>query len=174
MHIKTIFFDRDGIINDVILRNNAISSPRNLSEFRIKDEFITFYKQLPKTLNLFVVSNQPDITRQLLSVEVLEHMHDQLKAQCLFKEILYCPHDNANNCACRKPKPGMINSLLFKHQLKAEESIIIGDSEKDILAGQAAGIQTIYWRQYYNPIRGCKPHFVIDKLSDMLGIIGHS
>ncbi len=156
------------------MRDNAPASPRHLSEFRIKDEFIGLYKQLPAKLNLFVVSNQPDIARKLMGTDALESMHSQLKKEFAFKEILYCPHDNADNCECRKPKPGMISKLLSKYDLMPDNSILIGDSAKDILAGYAAGIKTIYWQQDYNPLIACKPNFVIDKLSDMLDIIGHS
>jgi D-glycero-D-manno-heptose 1,7-bisphosphate phosphatase len=174
MQIETIFFDRDGIINDVISRDNIIASPRSMAEFHIKDEFIALHKNLPRELNLFVVTNQPDVSRSLLPIDTLKAMHNNLMTEFAFKEILYCPHDNADNCECRKPKPGMIQSLLTKYGLKKESALIVGDSEKDILAGQAAGTQTIYWQQYYNPLRHCKPHFVIDKLSDMLDIIRHS
>jgi len=171
MLIETIFFDRDGIINDIVLRDNLVSSPRNIKEFHIKEEFITFYAKLSKSLNLFVVSNQPDISRCLTAEDDLLAMNSELYKQFSFKEITYCPHDNKDNCECRKPKPGMINQMISKYGLSKSNSIIVGDSNKDILAGQAAGIKTIYWQQYYNLIPNCKPDFVIQKLSDMLGIL---
>jgi len=171
MAIETIFFDRDGVINDVIIRDDLVSSPRTAEEFKIREDFISVYRNLPATLNLFVVSNQPDVARQSLPLGVLEHMHNQLLSKFTFKEIVYCLHDNVDNCLCRKPKPGMLTELLSKYSLQKSTAVIIGDSEKDILAGQAAGIKTIYFKQEHNPTARCNPDFVINKLVDILGII---
>jgi D-glycero-D-manno-heptose 1,7-bisphosphate phosphatase len=174
MTIETIFFDRDGVINDIVMRKSLVSAPRELSEFHIREDFVSLYQSLPPTINLFVVSNQPDVARQLLPIHVLEQMHKRLQTRFSFKEILYCLHDNADNCHCRKPKPGMINDLLSKHKLTTDTALLIGDSEKDIVAGQTAGIKTVYFKQNHNPRPSCSPDFVIDKLSDMLKIIEES
>ncbi len=174
MTIETIFFDRDGVINDVVLRGGVLSAPRDINEFHIREEFSSLYRSLPPSLNLFVVSNQPDIARGLLPIQVLEEMHNRLQAGFSFKEIVYCLHDNADNCLCRKPKPGMINDLLAKYGLTTNTAIMIGDSEKDMLAGQAAGIKTVYFKQNYNPRPRCNPDFVINELGDMLKIIGRT
>lgn len=172
MTIETIFFDRDGVINDVVLRGSLVSAPRNLDEFHIREDFSALYRSLPPALNLFVVSNQPDIARGLLPIKVLEQMHNRLQSGFSFKEIVYCLHDNADDCQCRKPKPGMIVDLLTKYGLTINKAIIVGDSEKDILAGQAAGIKTAYFKQDYNPRPRSNPDFVINTLNDMLKIIG--
>jgi D-glycero-D-manno-heptose 1,7-bisphosphate phosphatase len=171
MPIETIFFDRDGVINDVVRRANVISSPRSLEEFHIKKDFIALYKSLPPLLNIFVVSNQPDINRQILELVVLDAMHNQLLSQFAFREIMFCPHDDIDLCHCRKPKPGMINDLLLKYQLNKDDALIIGDSDKDIKAGLNAGIRTAYYQQEYNRAPSCQPHFVINQLSDILDII---
>jgi len=126
---------------------------------------------LPPNLSLFVVSNQPDIARELLSIGALDQMNEQLKSKFFFNEIVYCMHDNTHNCQCRKPKPGMINEMVSKYRLTTNNAILIGDSEKDILAGQAAGIKTVYLQNEYNPRPRCSPNFVINQLNDMLKII---
>jgi len=173
MTIETIFFDRDGVINEIVLRGSLVSAPREFEEFHIREDFSSFYQNLPPALNLFVVSNQPDVARGLLPIKVLEQMHNRLQSEFAFKEIIYCMHDNEANCECRKPKPGMISDLMNKYKLTTKTAIIIGDSEKDILAGKAAGIKTVYLKQDYNPTPRCNPDFVISKLSDMLKIVGN-
>ena len=50
---KNIFLDRDGIVNDVILRNNIVSSPRSLEEFKFRDDFLNFAKKIDKNHNFF-------------------------------------------------------------------------------------------------------------------------
>jgi D-glycero-D-manno-heptose 1,7-bisphosphate phosphatase len=167
MQLKTIFLDRDGIINDVVMRDSGISSPRALSEFRITEDFPPLYHRISK-LNLFVVTNQPDVSRNLLDVGVLNNIHASLLDRFDLREILYCPHDDSANCNCRKPKPGMILSLLDKYGLDAAEAAIIGDSHKDILAGQAAGIRTFYCRRSYSADISCQPDLVVNHLGELL------
>lgn len=169
--IKNIFFDRDGIINEVVLRNSKIESPRFINEFKIKDDFINFYTGVSKkNICLFIISNQPDISRKLLTQEELELMNNQLKNNYVFKDIQYCPHDDSDNCNCRKPKPGMILNLLEKHNLNKEESIYIGDGWKDIEAGKKAGVKTVLLSQEYNSEIKSKPDYQVNSLMDLLSL----
>jgi D-glycero-D-manno-heptose 1,7-bisphosphate phosphatase len=169
--LNTIFLDRDGVINEVVLREGVVSSPRSLDEFAIRPEFIEFHEQLePDRFNLFVISNQPDVARELLDPLELAAMTAGLE-RFNFREIVYCLHDDRQQCQCLKPKPGMITSLLDKHGLDKSQSILIGDSKKDILAGQAAGIRTVYLKQAYNQQPGCQPEYIVDSLREILGII---
>jgi D-glycero-D-manno-heptose 1,7-bisphosphate phosphatase len=169
--IKTIFLDRDGIINEVVLRDSTVTSPRTLEEFKISNDFVELYQQLESLrLNLFVVSNQPDISRNLLAKDDLESMTAEIKRKFCFREILYCTHDNNDHCNCRKPKPGMILHLLGKYNLSSQEAILVGDSYKDILAGQNAGIRTIYLRRRYNSGTPCQPDYTIDHLLEILSL----
>ena len=170
--IKNIFFDRDGIINEVVRRDGIISSPRNINEFSLRKEFQQVYNKLKeRNLNLFVISNQPDIARKLLTEEVLQEMTDEIKSRFLFKEILYCRHDNSDNCNCRKPKPGLIIDLIKKYNLKKEECILIGDSCKDIQAGKNAGIKTMLLITDYNIETDCEPDYKLSKLEELLNLI---
>jgi len=146
--LKTLFLDRDGIINEIVMRHGVISSPRNTAEFVIRADFIEFYKRLESTsLNVFVVSNQPDVKRGGIAEADLGEIVDVMKQRFKFTEIVHCIHDDSDDCKCRKPKPGMITGFLEKYDLCADEAIIIGDSYKDILAGKAAGIGTVYLQQ---------------------------
>ncbi len=45
---KNIFLDRDGVINEVVIRDNLISSPRNVSEFRFRNDFLNFIENIDK------------------------------------------------------------------------------------------------------------------------------
>ena len=168
-----IFLDRDGVINEVIMRGGIAASPRHVGEFIVRDEFIRFYKEIePRALKLFVVSNQPDVSRRLMQAAELAAMNARMQ-QFAFEEIVYCLHDDGDRCRCRKPKPGMISDLVDKYGLDKEQSILIGDSPKDVLAGQAAGIRTVYLRSAYNQqaVFASPPDFIVDSLGEILGII---
>src|SRR6185437_7759938 len=110
--MKNLFLDRDGVINEIVMRGDVVSSPRSLYEFNIRPEFEQFHEELQgRNLNLFVVSNQPDVSRRLLPESILADM-TALLDRFAFKEIVYCIHDDSHGCQCRKPKPGMITRLL--------------------------------------------------------------
>lgn len=57
------------------------------------------------------------------------------------KDYMFCPHLDEHNCACRKPKPGMIWALAVSYGIDLSRSWIIGDSERDIRSGYGAGIR---------------------------------
>ena len=148
---KNIFFDRDGIINEIIIReNNIVSSPRVFSEFVIRDEFINFFNKLKKDKYFFVVTNQPDISRGLLDRDQLVKMHNELINKFTFNKIVFCPHDNYHNCNCRKPKSGMVDSIIKEFSLNKDECLIIGDSAKDADCGISAGIDYVLLLTLYN------------------------
>lgn len=171
--MNTIFFDRDGVINDVVMRDGLVSSPRTLSEFCLRSDFMATYEKIRAfDLNLFVVSNQPDVSRSLLSEEILAEMTKLLDERFRFTEVVYCLHDNEEQCLCRKPKPGMLNYLVEKYNIDRCKAIFIGDSKKDVLAGTGAGIRTVYLRQPYNQELGCEPDFIVDRLVEILPILG--
>ncbi len=166
--IRSIFFDRDGVVNEVVFRDGGAFSPLRFEEFRIRKEFVDFYDTISKRdLNLFVVSNQPDIARKRMSEADLESMTSAMEKLFRFKEILYCRHDDADNCDCRKPKPGLINTLVSKYSLKREECLIVGDSWKDMAAGQNAGIKTVFLEGGYNTGKVTDFDFKIMKLQEL-------
>ena len=163
---KNIFLDRDGIVNDVILRDGIVSSPRSLVEFKVRDDFLKFSKEIDKNYNFFLVTNQPDIKRKLLKLNDLQKMHDKLMDILSFKEIFVCAHDDDDNCSCRKPKPGMILEAISRNNLKYDECIMIGDSLKDIGAANAAGIDALLLDTGYNN------HISFDsKINSLLSLI---
>ena len=170
--MENVFLDRDGVINKVVFRNKKPASPRRIEEFEIKKDFELFYEKIfCKNLNIFVVSNQPDISRNLMLKDDLEQMTIELQRMFNFKQILYCTHDDSDYCSCRKPKPGMVENLIKKYSLHKKESCIIGDSYKDILAGQAAGIATLLLETNYNKDEQCKPNYRIKSLQECISIL---
>jgi len=164
---KNIFLDRDGIINSIIKRDGIISSPRSIEEFKLRNDFVMFANRIKeKDFLIFVCTNQPDIKRNLLDLNELQKMHSLISNYIDLTEIVFCPHDDSDNCLCRKPLPGMLNSMILKYNLKREECIFIGDSNKDILAGNNANIETCLLKTRYNNQTKC-PN-TIHKLTDLI------
>ena len=163
---KNIFLDRDGVINSIIQRGTLISSPRSIEEFKLRNDFIMFANSIKnKKFLIFVCTNQPDIKRNLLDLTEMQKMHAIIFNYIDLTEIVFCPHDDYDNCLCRKPLPGMLDSMISKYSLKREECIFIGDSYKDILAGSNANIDTYLLKTNYNGHVKCSNK--INKLTEL-------
>lgn len=149
---KAVFLDRDGVINHVVERDGQWVSPRGYDEFKLVAEVEAAGKILAEAgYRLFVVTNQPDIPRGLMSYDDLERMHADVKMVLpQVEEIFACTHDNHHQCECRKPKPGAFLDLAQRYGLDLSRSWLIGDSAKDTGAGKAARLRTILLRRDYN------------------------
>jgi D-glycero-D-manno-heptose 1,7-bisphosphate phosphatase len=91
---------------------------------------------------IFVVSNQAGIKRGRYRREKVEAALADLDRQLggILTAWEICPHDDADHCACRKPKGGMITSLGWTHGVDLSASTMVGDQEIDASAARAAGV----------------------------------
>lgn len=177
---KAIFWDRDGIINQIEVKNGKSLSPRNFSDFKvfpfIKDLLKSFQKK--GYLNL-IFTNQPDISRLLMDQKELELMHEFLMNNYPISKIYYCPHSEEDKCFCRKPLPGMILNGIKDFSLEVNECLIVGDRITDIISGHLAGIKKLYLlkRSYslscYSD-RDLPKYSTISDLKEILSIFGEN
>ena len=142
---KAIFWDRDGVINEIKVKNGVSLSPRRFSDFKIYPFIESIFDEFLRMgfLNI-VFTNQPDISRKLMDLKELELMHEYLFKKVPISDIYVCPHSDHDKCSCRKPLPGMINSALEKYQLLPENCIVVGDRVTDIISGFRAGIENLF------------------------------
>lgn len=91
---------------------------------------------------IFVVTNQAGIKRGRYREEKVEAALADLDRQLgdILTAWAICPHDDADGCACRKPKGGMITDLAWVHGVDLAASTMVGDQASDALAAQAAGV----------------------------------
>ena len=151
MSQKTIFLDRDGVINKIVFREGRPTSPRHIDEFEIEADVDDSLKRLHAAgFMLFVVTNQPELARGLLTAESLRLMTERITGTLVIDDIRVCPHDDHDGCSCRKPQPGMLVQLARDYDLALEESYIVGDTWKDTLAGRSAGCRSIILDRPYN------------------------
>jgi histidinol-phosphate phosphatase family protein len=143
---RAVFLDRDGVINRKAPPHQYIV---RWGEF----EFLPHVVEAITDLNrrgflVIVVSNQRGIARGVLTREKLDEIHARMSKElrgkgAVLDGIYYCPHDYSDNCACRKPRPGMLFEAAKDLNIDLYQSFIVGDSEDDIAAGKAAGCRTI-------------------------------
>lgn len=146
-----VFLDRDGVLNRIVERDGVTASPRTPDELVLEADAVSALAEL-RTLGfpLFVVTNQPDVRRGLMSDAALDAIHAKLAGLLAVDEIVACRHDNADDCACRKPRPGLLIDLAERHGIDLAASWMIGDQDRDIACGRAAGCATILLARPYN------------------------
>ena len=140
MTIKTIFLDRDGVIN------KEINYLHKIEDFEFIDgvfEACQYLKSLDYKIT--IITNQSGISRGYYTERDFEILTSWMLAE--FKkndikilDVLHCPHLPYANCNCRKPKPGMLLEAKYKHNINMQNSWLIGDKEVDITAANNAGI----------------------------------
>lgn len=149
--MRAVFLDRDGVLNSVVFRDGKPASPRSLDEFVLKPGAAEAVDRLRDGgFLVFVVTNQPDVARGRLSEEALDAMMSRLRTAVRVHDVRVCPHDDHHDCVCRKPRPGMLEELARAHGVALASSFIVGDSWKDVEAGQAAGCEPVLLRRDYN------------------------
>ncbi len=169
---KAVFFDRDGVINNVILLGDKPHSPRTPEAFVLKDGIQDLVHRLKEAgYRVFVVSNQPDLARGEIKQKVLDQMTKRMRSEIPFDDVYICPHDDTHQCSCRKPKPGMILDASRKWDIDLKASFMIGDTWRDMEAGKAAGCKTILLDAVYN--RDIHSDFRVTSLSEVAAIILH-
>jgi D-glycero-D-manno-heptose 1,7-bisphosphate phosphatase len=167
---RAVFLDRDGVLNRVVWRDGKAASPRTLDELVIEPEAPAALASLKAAgFKLFVVTNQPDVRRGLMAKSALDAIHGALRDALPVDEVAVCDHDNADDCACRKPRPGMLLDLARRHDLDLSASIMVGDQDRDIACGRAAGCATVLLARPYNS--GAGADHVVKTLPQAMSVI---
>jgi D-glycero-D-manno-heptose 1,7-bisphosphate phosphatase len=141
MTIKTIFLDRDGVVNKEVSYLHKIE---DCSFIHGVFEACQYFKSLG--YQIIIVTNQSGISRGYFSEKdyqnIMNWMINQFELNDIsITDIYHCPHSPKSNCNCRKPNPGMFFSAKNKHNIDMEKSWMIGDCEHDITAANLAGIK---------------------------------
>jgi D-glycero-D-manno-heptose 1,7-bisphosphate phosphatase len=147
MH-PAVFLDRDGVIIE-----NRSSYVRSWEDVKILPGALEALARLAAAPYLIImVTNQSAIGRGLISLEQAWAINNRLveHIRCTggrIDAVFMCPHAPQEQCACRKPKPGLLLQAAEIHKIDLDRSVLIGDALSDLLAGQAAGLgQTILVR----------------------------
>ena len=144
MNSPAIFLDRDGILNEVVLREGRAASPRSTEEMTLSpDAPQTLARLRAEGFLLFAITNQPDIARGHVSADVIEEQNDLLASWLPIDATYTCPHDGTAACLCRKPRPGMLLDAASEWDIELSDSWLIGDRWVDLLAAEAAGVHPL-------------------------------
>jgi D-glycero-D-manno-heptose 1,7-bisphosphate phosphatase len=145
--VRYIFLDRDGVLNRKMPEGAYVTSWAKFEWLPGAVEAIARMKHAG--LTLILVTNQRGVALGRLSIEDLERIHGSMQAELAQRHarldaIYFCPHDK-KMCQCRKPETGLFEQAIRDFpQIRAENSVVIGDSISDIQAGRRLGMRTIF------------------------------
>jgi D-glycero-D-manno-heptose 1,7-bisphosphate phosphatase len=139
-----VFLERDGIFNQVRVERNHPVTPLSLEAFQVRLEVLPLVRRLKEAgLLVLVTTNQPGLTRGYQSRRELDRMHALLRANFPIDDILVCPHDDIDQCPCRKPKPGLFIEAGYNYLLDFDRSFVLSDRWQDAEAGRASGCTSV-------------------------------
>ena len=173
--IRAALLDRDGTIN---VEREYLSDPAGVE---LLPNAATGLRRLRALgFGLIVISNQAGVGRGYLTMADVDAVNARLAA--LLREhgvtldgIYVCPHKPDDNCACRKPAPGLIEQAAREHGFDPRASVMIGDKAIDIETGRRIGARTVLVRTGYGrefEARGdVRADHVADDLLDAANIL---
>ena len=141
---KTVFLDRDGVINKE--RSDYVKSISELEIFPNVAKNVELLKNAG--FLVVIITNQSAINRGLITHEMVNQIHSSiqnyLKANGTYVDgFFYCPHKPDENCNCRKPKSGLLNNAILELNIDINSSWMIGDNDSDIEASTSIGCKAI-------------------------------
>jgi len=169
---RAVFLDRDGVINAAVVRDGKPYPPDTLEE-------LTILPGVPETLARLraagfvnvIVTNQPDVATGKQRREVVEAMHEYLLSSLPIDAVKVCYHADADNCGCRKPRPGMLLEAAGELGIDLASSHMVGDRWRDIGAGQTAGCKCYFLYCGYAERRPDKPYVAVKSLLEAGNLI---
>lgn len=140
------FLDRDGVLVRAFPEGTTTRGPRTLDEI----EYLPGVQDACELLRkrgfwLVIVTNQPDVARGVMDKYTADIVTATI-ANDLFVPAWYaCYHDRDDECACRKPKPGMLWAAAVEFNARLRDSILFGDRPTDGYAAQNASLSAFYY-----------------------------
>jgi D-glycero-D-manno-heptose 1,7-bisphosphate phosphatase len=140
MPIKTIFLDRDGVIN------KELNYLHKIKDFQFIDGIFEACQYLENLdYKIIIITNQSGISRGYYTEVDFQILTDWMilkfkKNNINILDVFHCPHLPNANCDCRKPKPGMLLEAKSKYNIDMQKSWLIGDTETDIIAANNSNI----------------------------------
>lgn len=145
--MKLIVLDRDGVINEFLER--PVSTPEEWEPIPGSLEAIARLHQAG--WHVAVATNQSGISRGLLTLQTLHAIHQRMHEKVIqaggrIDVVAFCPHNDGDQCSCRKPAPGMLYTISERLDIDLSTVVVVGDSLRDMQAAMATAATPIMVR----------------------------
>lgn len=145
--MKLVILDRDGVINHD--SDQFIKSPEEWKPISGSLEAIA--RLTHEGWRVAVATNQSGLARGLFEMATLNAIHARMHKAVAqlggrIDAVFYCPHSAEMNCACRKPKPGLLLEIGQRFGVSLEGVPVVGDSLRDLEAAVAVGARPLLVR----------------------------
>jgi D-glycero-D-manno-heptose 1,7-bisphosphate phosphatase len=166
---RFVLLDRDGTLN---VERHYLSDPDQLELFPGAGEALRRLQELG--FGLVVLTNQSGIARGYFDLATVSRVHERLRAMLAAEGvtldgIYLCPHGPDDDCACRKPRTGLIDQAVATHGFDPRQAILIGDKAVDIDLAHAVGATPLLvrtgWGAKAEREGNCAPAAIVDNLA---------
>lgn len=142
--MNLIILDRDGVIN--YDSDQFIKSPEEWKPLPGSLEAIARLTQAG--YRVVVATNQSGVARGLFDMATLNAIHQKMHKACAqaggrIDAVFFCPHAAEDDCACRKPKSGMIEEIANRYSADLSNVLSVGDSLRDLESSARLGAQPV-------------------------------
>lgn len=163
-----LFLDRDGVVNESIVREGKPYPPSDHGEVR----YIPGIQSLCKAAHdagwlVIIATNQPDVGRGTIPISFVEEIHSRMRQDLMVDQIKTCyDPGRGEESFYRKPAPGMLLEAAREHGIDLCSSYMIGDRWRDVACGKAAGCKTIFLDYGYDEELTVTPDFIVTTLRE--------
>ena len=138
--MNIVILDRDGVINQD--SDQFIKSPEEWKPIPGSLEAIARLSQ--SGYHVVVATNQSGVGRGLFDMHTLNAIHDKMLRAVVhaggrIDAVFFCPHAADADCACRKPKTGMLEEIAARFNVSLDGVSVVGDSLRDLEAAARTG-----------------------------------
>jgi D-glycero-D-manno-heptose 1,7-bisphosphate phosphatase len=167
-----VFLDRDGVLNRAVVVEGRPHPPGALEDLELEEGAAEACALLAaSSVPLVVFTNQPDVTRGQARRDAVDAINAALLKMLPLTAIYTCFHDDADDCPCRKPRPGLLHDAARDLDLDLDRSVAVGDRWRDVEAGRAAGCATVFIDHGYAERRPQSPDLVAASLLESVSWI---
>lgn len=150
---KLVIFDVDGTLRGCHVKGQPC--PNSPDEQFVLPGVVARAAQIPDETRIGIVSNQAGVGLKYMKHEMAQAMIHEVVAEiwpdrCMEIHVEICPHIPSQNCACRKPKPGMLLKVMKRAKVQGHETLFVGDMQSDKSAADAAGCHFQWAEDYFS------------------------
>lgn len=161
------FLDRDGVLARAVVRQGCPHPAGSTEQLEVLPGVVDACGALRAAgLRLVCVTNQPDIARGFIAASIVNEQNALLESVLGLDAVLVCPHDDVDDCACRKPRPGLLLDGAARFGIDLQASVMVGDRWRDVDAGQNAGCRTVFIEHHYAERRPVRPDLTVGSLAE--------